>query len=217
MNAPNAKQFHPSAFQELVPTKNDKTMASLQKEREQRLTSNNMDTLQSPGRYQLTDADNRVSRSNTRHLFKNLYGETLLTLLFFSDENIRNIQNLIKFVVHKESGYTVDDQSTNELLVVMRSLFLEYSRHPQLIDESMPQDMKQKLYKAYTAEVARLNDILINEIVPKIISQIHQYLDYLRDSTQQSYKTEFLDSKNVSIAGERQYRSITQVLTGHQL
>jgi hypothetical protein len=156
-----------------------------------------------------------LSGSNTRHLFKNLYGETLLTFLFFSSQNVDNIQKLVRMVVFKETQLVLDNQSTNELLIVMRSIFLEYSAHPPLIDPEMSSETKQQLYVMYTQEVSRLNEIVINAIVPKIISQLQQYLDYLRDASTQPYQTD--TPQNVSIAGERQYRSVTQVLTGGEL
>jgi hypothetical protein len=220
MNVPKSKDvlFHPSQF-ETTPDGNamqqQRTLATIQKLREQRLTSKTVDQMTSPGHYQLSDADQTIAKSNTKYCFKNLWGETLLTSLFFSDKNVNNIQNLIKFVVHREMGYTVDNQSANELLIVMRSIFLEHTRHPLLIDESMPNEVKQRLYVSYTKEVSRLNDIVVNTVVPKIVSQLQQYLDYLRDASQPQYQTQ--TPKNDSVSGERQYRSVTQVLFGGNL
>jgi hypothetical protein len=169
----------------------------------------------SPGSHILTIDDDGLSDSNTRHLFKNLYGETLLTSLFFSKLNILNIQNVIKFNVHKETNYIIDKQSMNELMIIMRAVFLEYSRHPKLITPDMPQDEKDVLLMKYKMEVSRLNTIVINQVVPSIISQLQQYVDYLKDASEQPY---YMDKpENVSVKGQKQYRSITQVLTGGNL
>lgn len=152
-----------------------------------------------------------LNESNTSSVFKNLYGETLLTFLFFSKSNINNIQNLIKFVINRETGYVIDKQSNNELLTIMRSVFLEYSNHPKLIDPNMSDQQKLELYKRYTAEVYRLNELVINLTVPKIISQVQQYIDYLRDanSTYQMDRPQFN-----AIKGERAYRTPTQIFFG---
>lgn len=158
---------------------------------------------------------NVTVHSNTRSMFKALYGETLLTLLFFSDENIANIQKLIRMLVFKHTEQVIDNQSETELLIVMRSVFLEYSAHPELIDESMPQKQKKLLYKKYTREVARLNEIVVNMTVPDVVSQVRQYFDYLRDASQQPYQ--IATPQNDSVAGARQYRSVTQVLLGGNL
>lgn len=192
-----------------------RTLQEIRKQRGQTLTTGKIEELRSPGSFRLTTGKNNLSGSNTRHLFKNLYGETPLTFLFFSKQNIENIQKIIKFVVHREIGYVVDDQSTNELLIIMRALFLEYSLHPKLPDPSMSEKERQELMKKYTTEVARLNTILVNHIVPKIVSQVQQYVDYLRDASQQPYHMD--NPQNDSVKGQRQYRSATQVLLGGEL
>ena len=126
----------------------------------------------SPGSFNFTIDDKKVSGSNTRYLFKNLYGETPLTFLFFSDKNIQNIQNILRYNVYKQTNYTIDNQSTNELMIIMRSLFLEYSAHTKLLDEYMSDDERRELLEKYTIEVARLNKIVIDAVLPKVISQI---------------------------------------------
>jgi hypothetical protein len=207
--------FHPSFYEHNTNIKKDQNILNSVQERRQ-MKLQNIDTLVSPGKYKLTVDDSQLGESNTRFLFKNLYGETLLTKLFFSRENVKNIQNLIKFVVHREVEQVIDDQSVNELLIVMRSVFLEYSAHPPLIDETtMNKQQIIILQKKYTNEVHRLNDLVINAIVPKLISQLQQYLDYLRDASTQPYTMDRPTSD--SISGQRQYRSITQVLTGGEL
>lgn len=115
----------------------------------------------------------------TNSVFKNLYGETLLTSLFFSEQNTSNIQILIKRAIFKElNGIVIDDQSLEELLVVMRSVFLSESNHPPLIDKETPQQELRKLYTLYTKEVARLNSLVVNQAVPIILSYVKQYLIY---------------------------------------
>lgn len=197
-----------------IPLEN-RTLQEITKERGQRLTKSKIDELISPGSYNFNTNDDSLSGSNTRHLFKNLYGETLLTFLFFSKRNIDNIQDILKFVVHRETKYIIDNQSINELLIVMRALFLEYSLHPKLITEEMSDKERSELLKKYTKEVERLNMIVINQVVPKIISQIQQYVDYLRDASEQPY---YMDKpQNDSVKGQKQYRSTTQVLIGGEL
>jgi hypothetical protein len=211
---PDVPIFHQKIFQ--TPNSDlpieDRTLMSIRKQRAQRLTNDRVENLVSPGSFNLTPDDKRVSGSNTRALFKNLYGETPLTFAFFSSKNIENIQDLIKFVVHRETKYVIDNQSVNELMIIMRSIFLEYSLHPKLIDEKMTSQEKSELIIKYKNEVARLNQIVINAIVPKIISQIQQYLDYLRDASEQPYQMD--KPKNESITGQKEYRSTTQVLFG---
>ncbi len=180
-------QFHPSMFETIIDVpKEDRTLSAIKEQRKTRLGGDNdLSNLTSPGKYAFTENDSAISHSNTRHLFKNLYGETLLTFLFFSSQNVNNLQNLIKYLVNKEIGYTIDNQDNTELLIIMRSIFLEYSAHPPLLTEEMSEEEKQKLLNRYTSEVGRLNEIVLNQVVPRIVSQLQQYLDYLRDSSKQ--------------------------------
>jgi hypothetical protein len=213
--------LHPSEIQNVNINaedniKNKRTILSVQKERGG-VFKNDLSDLSSPGRYNFTsnDGDVKIAGSNTKYMFKNLYGETPLTFLFFSGENVNNIQKLIRYFVNKEVGQNIDDQNVTELMVIMRSIFLEYSQHPPLIDELMPSSRRVELLKLYTLEVSRLNQLVINEILPKVISGLQQYLSYLSDISQQPIPNE--RPKNVSSAGTRTYRSVTQVLTGNQL
>jgi hypothetical protein len=212
--------LHPSEIQNVNINatnniKNERSISSIQKERNQALVVKDLPNLVSPGKFKFTEDDSQISGSNTKYLFKNLYGETPLTFLFFSRDNINNIQNLIRYLVHKEVGQTIDKQNVTELMVIMRSIFLEYSQHPPLIDEAMSPEYRAALLKVYTKEVDRLNQLVINETVPKIISGLQAYLDYLKDASTQPVPLP--PPQNVSTAGSRAYRSVTQVLTGGQL
>lgn len=219
INLDNA-QLHPSQFQnnKISTTsnlKNDMTLTSITKERSQIFSSKDLDKLTSPGRFKLTSNDNELNGSNTNSLFKNLYGETLLTFLFFSEDNIRNIQKLIKMLVYKQVKENVDNQSNTELMIIMRSIFLAYSEHPKLIDESMSKKERIRLLTLYTNEVDRLNQLVINECVPLVISQLQQYLTYLQDA---SNSLHIMDKPiSTSVAGTKAYRSQTQVFLGGNL
>jgi hypothetical protein len=208
------EQLTPGTSKESANVGNERTLLSIRQQRSNTLNGD-VKSMVSPGRYKLTENDDKLTESNTRHLFKNLYGETPLTFLFFSEQNVENLQLLIRYIVHKETGYVVDKQSQTELLVVMRSIFLEYSAHPPLFDNKMSDATRALILEKYKKEVARLNDIVIYAVVPKLVSQLQQYVDYLRDSTQQPYQMD--TPQNSSISGERKYRSITQVLLGGDL
>lgn len=209
--------FHPSSFETPnsdVPMEK-RTLMTVRKERGQRLTNEKVDSLVSPGSFNFTSNDKQISKRNGKYLFRTLYGDTLLTDMFFSETNIKNIQDLIRMIVFRETKKIIDNQSFTELLIIMRSIFLEYSAHPKLLDEKMTDKEKQELLIKYTNEVTRLNEIVINAVVPKIVSGMQQYLDYLRDASEQPY---YMDKpEQTSIKGEREYRSVTQVLTGGEL
>lgn len=209
--------LHPSQYQVNSGgnLKQQRTLLTVKQEREKTLAVDDLKKLTSPGKFNLTVDDKGLKGSNTNSVFKNLYGETLLTFLFFSQENVDNIQKLIKMLVHKHTKEIVDDQSNTELLVVMRSIFLAYAKHPKLIDESMSEQERKSLLLQYTNEVDRLNQLVIDSTVPLIVSQLQQYLVYLHDASSPLRVME--KPLSTSVKGTKNYRSQTQVLLGTDL
>jgi hypothetical protein len=209
--------MHPSNFQVInkdadILIRRDRTLSELQRAP---LIGPSVSELVSPGSHNFTVNDNQLSEYNQRQLFKNLHGDTLLTDLFFSAQNIRNIQNVLRMLVFRQMGYVIDTQSINDLLIIMRSIFLEYSEHPVEITNNMSIEEQQKLGQEYTEECDRLNQLVINETLPKLCSALQQYLDYLHDAS--TPIRPMAPPINDSIAGTRELRSITQVLAGTQL
>jgi hypothetical protein len=143
---------------------------------------------------------------------KTMYGSNLFSSVFFSKDNVENLQNLIRFAVFKQTNEIIDKQSENELLIIMRSIFLTYPNFPPEFKKGMSLEQINYIKSEYQKEVNRLNEIIVNETVPDIVSQIKQYKDYLRDSSRVSY---IETPSDTSIKGQRQYRSITEVLTGY--
>jgi hypothetical protein len=212
---------HPNFFQDVNTNanenlKNQRTLLSVTTERESKLVTSDLGKLESSGNFNFTEkVDVELTGSNTRHLFRNLYGETPLTFLFFSKQNINNIQNVIRHLIYKELSQVIDNQNVTELMIIMRSIFLEYHRHPKLLTPNMTDVEKTKLTKQYTDEVSRLNDLVINESVPRIISQLQQYMDYLKDCS--SPRTIMEKPQSGSVSGLRNYRSVTSTLLGTNL
>ena len=206
--------FHPSMFTnsdgQLV--KNDRSLSKLVEERATKL-NNDTTPKEIIGGYHLTPKSGESKRSFNP--IKNVVTDSLLSQMFFSDKNMQNIQNILRFLVHKHANVVIDNQSSEELLIIMRSVYLEYSSHPEVIDHRSPIDRVQKILPKYTNEVARLNEIVVNQIVPRILSQLQQYMDYIRDATEQPYIME--RPTNDSVAGKKEYRSITGVLLGTEL
>lgn len=210
-------EIHPSQFQisDDNHLKKQRTLLSVKQEREKTLAVDDLNILESPGQYKFTVDDKSLRGSNTNSVFKNLHGETLLTFLFFSRENIENVQKLIRMLVFKHTKQTIDYQSNSDLLVIMRSLYLAYSKHPKLIDESMSEQEKKTLLKQYKKEVERLNQLVLDTCVPIVVSQLQQYLIYLSDS---SSPLRIMDKPlSTTVKGTKNYRSQTQVLIGGNL
>jgi len=93
-----------------------------------------------------------------------------LNQTFFSPPNVQIIQNLIRRRVYDESEThdIIDPQSTDELLIIMRSLYLTYGRNEPF---------------NIAGQVAELNNRVADWSVPKIISEISMYKTYRKDAS----------------------------------
>ena len=88
--------------------------------------------------------------------------------LFFSDPNIELINKQLILAVWKRSKnqYKIGFQNKDKLLIVMRYVYLEFSRN-------LPYDL--------AGQINELNCLVVGEIVPTVITNFEQKLGYLRD------------------------------------
>ena len=94
---------------------------------------------------------------------------TPLSKAFFSKENAVLIQNAIRRTVYEKSGpkqYKIDDQSADELTIIMRTMYLQYA-------QNLPYDI--------AGQVADLNEKVVNWSAPHILSAVDHYQYYLND------------------------------------
>jgi hypothetical protein len=94
---------------------------------------------------------------------------TPVSSAFFSSANVERIQQLVRKGVFDRSqpkGYVIDNQSTDELKVIMRAIYYQYGRN-------MPKDI--------AAQVDDLNTKVVNWSVPHILSAVDHYFYYLND------------------------------------
>ena len=103
--------------------------------------------------------------------------------LFFSDENIELINKQLILYVWKKSNnlYKINYQDKDKLLIVMRYVYLEFSRN-------LPYDINK--------QINELNCITIGEIGPTVITNFEQKLGYLRDIEKRQPLLELPQSTN---------------------
>lgn len=96
---------------------------------------------------------------------KTIHSENPISELFFSSHNIEILQNGIRYSVHLKSDkkIVIDKQSDNELLVVMRSVYLQYCKH-------LPINIVE--------QVRDLNTKVIDYCVPNILVEINQHVNF---------------------------------------
>jgi hypothetical protein len=108
--------------------------------------------------------------SHTMHgtAIESIHTTTKLNFAFFSKPNMDIIQNAIRYNVWARTNqkHLIARQSDTELGIVMRSFYLQYGKN---LDTNVAQ------------QVQELNNLVVEYIVPQLISQIQQYEGYLRD------------------------------------
>lgn len=105
----------------------------------------------------------------SKNALKGIQFDSELSKLFFSDENIKRIQKMIKQEVFKRTKgqFKLDaDQDLNDIFIVMRAIYLEHAKN---------------LPNKIVHQVKQLNHKVIDSNVPEIITAIKQEYGYLRD------------------------------------
>lgn len=128
-----------------------------------------------------------------------IHEKSTLNQLYFSDQNIRTIQNMIRYNIYtiSDGKYIIGEQDPIELQIIMRSIYLQYSRNN---------------YENVTEQIQRLNEIVREEITPKILANIQQYLTYLKDRSKPFYGQGPIEHPvNVSSAGLKSLRIDTAI------
>jgi len=88
---------------------------------------------------------------------------------FFTRKNVQRIQQAIRKSVFDASGpkkYVIDAQDVDELKMVMRSMYLQYSKN-------LPFNVE--------GQIQELNEMVIKWSAPRILSEIEAYQYYLND------------------------------------
>ena len=87
---------------------------------------------------------------------------------FFSDKNLESIQKALRQKVRAQTGHSIGPQSCEQIVMVM---FHVYSNHGRSATSK----------RIVAQEVAFLNNLLLNELVPMVVSNVKQYVQYIRD------------------------------------
>tara|TARA_B100000073_G_C23743403_1_gene574413 strand:+ start:4104 stop:4496 length:393 start_codon:yes stop_codon:yes gene_type:complete len=120
---------------------------------------------------------------------KGIQYNTPLSRAFFSRQNIDALQTNIRYNVWLSSGkkHVISKQNDSELVVIMRSVFLQNSKNREA---------------NILSQVKDLNKIVLDYTVKQVLTQVNQYINYKKDI---SNPIQIMDhSVNTSIRGSRQ-------------
>lgn len=128
---------------------------------------------------------------------KYVFDEDALSKMFFSEDNMARLQRKIKEEIYKQTDHVyklVEDQDESDLLVAMRAIFMEHGKYRS---------------DRIVHQVKILNKLLIDAILPDMISMIKQEYAYLKEINEPIKP--IMRPINVSRAGRRTLPSVTTV------
>jgi len=126
-----------------------------------------------------------------------LYGtltRSKLSDAFFSKKNMENLQDNLRYRVYVASGgeYQIGKQNNTDLTIIMRAIYLQYAKH-------LPTNI--------TGQIRELNRQVIEFALPKVMSEVKQYIHYVRQL--ETLPAQIPLPINVSSSGTRTLASVT--------
>lgn len=176
--------YHPSMFQ-----KRDnnvkieyRTLADMEKQR------NNLTDANLRGDFPLTDLEHYEAAH--KDVLRGIQELNPFSKAFFSRENINWLQSNIRYKVYmfSDDRHVISNQDEANLLISMRAVYLQNSNNP-------------KCSKDYRKEILRINNLVMDKVVPDIVTEIQQYKGYLRDIEKNPIPISL--PKNVNITGTK--------------
>jgi len=119
---------------------------------------------------------------------KGIQSSSRLSKAFFSNENISNIQDNIRYSVwiNTNKQYIIGTQNEYELKIIMRSVYLQNALNQE---------------DNITQQILTLNNIVLQYCVKQVTSQVIQYINYQKEIN--SNRNIPAHSINVNSRGEK--------------
>lgn len=145
--------------------------------------------------YDLFKDEKKPSLNFNDEAIKGVHQNNDLSRVFFSQQNIDALQNAIRYQVYNKSckKHIIDKQSETELKLIMRATYLEKARHAT---------------RDILEEIKRLNSVVIDFCVPRILQEINIYMHYRDDISHLPIPLErgqFSSSKGQKVLESKQF------------
>lgn len=141
--------------------------------------------------YKLSAAQKEPNGYIYREAIDKTLNNTPLSDLFFSKKNLDHLIDLAcqTVTVASQGLYKISPESQNrtELLTVCRSMYLQLPTNPYAED--------------LRAELCKLNRAVLDWVVPKMLTNVQQYLGYVRDASHTLITIP--RSQNVNVTGTK--------------
>lgn len=109
-----------------------------------------------------------IHKDNQDTSVKGLLEKNSLNDIFFSDMNMKVLQDTIRYKVHEITKKVISVQSQNELYIIMRSIMLQFANFRTDVDN-------------LADEIKRLNKKVVEYSVDNISSNVLQHDGYIKD------------------------------------
>lgn len=115
----------------------------------------------------MTKTHNKQADFNEEAI-KGIHTNNPVSSIFFSRTNIDALQEAIRYQVYVKSckKHVIGKQSETELKIIMRAIYLQHAQHRHY--DVLP-------------EIRRLNQLVLDFAVPRILQEINMYMTYKRD------------------------------------
>jgi len=120
-----------------------------------------------PGEF-LPNKDLTMVHDNQETSIKGIIEGNAVNSIFFSDMNIKVLQDSLRYGVYQKTKQVIGPQSSEELLVVMRSIMLQYANF-------------QSTSEAIIEEIRRLNGKVLIYCIDNVSSGVAQQLKYIEE------------------------------------
>jgi len=109
-----------------------------------------------------------INKDNSDSSIKGILEENSLNSLFFSDMNVKAIQDTLRYRVYKNTEQVISEQSSNDIFIIMRSIMLQYANFRVGLDNIVD-------------EIRRLNTKVLDYAVSNVSSNVKQHMVYVED------------------------------------
>jgi hypothetical protein len=116
----------------------------------------------------LPNTDLTMVHDNQETSIKGLLEGNAVNTIFFSDMNMKVLQDSLRYGVYQKTNQVIGLQSSEELAIVMRSIMLQYANFQSTSD-------------AVVEEVRRLNGKVLIYCIDNVSTNVAQQLKYLED------------------------------------
>ena len=139
-----------------------------------------------PRRFELYENEDFVNNNGFNDSLKTIQDNSILSKTFFSKRNIDCIQNNLIRKVFEKSGHKIARQSDLQLQIIMRSIYLQYSKN-------LTCDVK--------IQIKELNKKVLDYSLDRVITEILQFLEYKNTVT--NIPSPLVHPQNLSSSGEK--------------